>query len=184
MTFQSDKYRIEIFDDPSFASDSSDNVNTYDLIHFEKEDYHYPSVYGIQVYDDNELLKSAVIGSIGGGTSIHDSSAVVDNDRIIVCCADTLFCLSIPSLALIWRCQGDEATCFEVYNRRGSYIVHGEIQISRIDRNGNIMWQRSGADIFTTPEGLDTFTIDQDYILVTDWEYRKYKFNFDGELLD
>ena len=100
----------------------------------------------------------------------------------MLCC--TLFCLSIPTLELLWRCQGDEATCFEVFSYKDSYIVHGEVQISRIDRDGNIKWQRSGADIFTTPEGLDTFIINHDYILATDWEYRRYKFNFDGELLD
>lgn len=184
MTFQTDKYRIDIFDDALFASDSSDNVNDYDIIHFDKAEYTYPSVYGIKVYDGTQFLKSAVIGSIGGGTSIHGSSAVLDNDRIVVCCADTLFCLSIPTLELLWRCQGDEATCFELFNYKDSYIVHGEMQISRIDRNGNILWQRSGADIFTTPDDLDTFIINDDYILATDWEYRKYKFNFDGELLD
>lgn len=183
MTFQTDKYRIDIFDDTSFASGSSDNVNNYDLIHFDKSEYSYPSVYGIKVFDDNRLLKSAIIGSIGGETSIHNSSVVVEDDRVVICCADTIFCLSIPSLELLWRCKGDDATCFEIFKHNDSYIVHGELEISRINRNGNIMWQRSGADIFTTPEGLDTFIITKDYILATDWEYRKYKFNFNGELL-
>ena len=67
---------------------------------------------------------------------------------------------------------------------KDSYIVHGELAISRINRNGNIMWRKSGADIFTTPEGIDTFIIAKDYILATDWGYKKHKINFDGEVLD
>ncbi len=184
MIFLTAKYRIDIFEDTSFASGSSDNVNNYDLIHFDISEYIYPSSYGIKVFDDNRLLKSAVIGSIGGGTSIYESSIVIEDDQVVICCADTIFCLSIPNLEIRWRCQGDGATCFEIFKHNDSYIVHGELEISRIDKNGNIMWKRSGADIFMTPEGLNTFSITDDYILATDWGYRKYKFNFNGELLD
>ncbi|MGZ3840337.1 MAG: hypothetical protein ACXVMS_13780 [Flavisolibacter sp.] len=184
MTYQTAKYRIDIFDDKSVASGSSHNVNNYDLIYFNKSEYIYPSAYGIKVFDDNKLLKSAIIGSNAGGTYIHSSSAVIEDDRVVICCADTIFCLSIPNLELLWRCEGDDATCFEIFKHDDSYIIHGEIEISRIDAKGNIMWQRSGGDIFTTPDGLDTFIIAKDYILATDWKYRKYKFNFDGEILD
>jgi len=55
------------------------------------------------------------------------------------------------------------------------------MEITKLDKAGKIIWQNSGADIFTTLDGKDTFTITDKYILVTDWENRKYKFDFDGK---
>ena len=64
------------------------------------------------------------------------------------------------------------------------YIVQGELDISRIDKNGNIIWQQSGADIFTRMEGKDNFVLTENYILATDWENRKYKFDFNGNRIN
>ncbi|MHB1278837.1 MAG: hypothetical protein ACYC1Q_10600 [Bacteroidia bacterium] len=178
-----DMYRIELYRDPTFSKDSADSANHYDFVYFEKSDYDFLTIIGVKVFQDDILIKSAVMGSIGGGTGIHATSAIVENDRLVVCCSDTVFCLSIPELTLLWRTRADEATCFEIYSRHNSYIVHGELQITRIDKVGNILWQQSGADIFTTHDGKDSFVITDTYILATDWENRKYKFDFDGRRL-
>lgn len=182
--YKTDKYRIDIFDDQTYIEGSADNVNYYDFVYFDKSDYHFPLVYGIKVFQGGTLIKSAVIGSIGGGTAIHNTSTIIENDRLLVCCSDTIFCLSIPDLTLLWRTQADQATCFEIYKYKDSYIIHGEFEISRLDKNGKILWQQSGADIFTTLDGKDSFAINDNYILATDWENRKYKFDFDGQLIE
>ena len=174
------KYRIDIYADQTFTEGSADNVNQYDLVYFDKSEYHFPSVFGIKVFQKNTLIKSAVIGSVGGGTGIHDTSTIIENDRLLICCSDTIFCLSIPDLTLLWRTKADQATCFEIYKYQDSYIIHRELEISRLDKDGKILWQQSGADIFTTLNGSNDFEITDNYILATDWESRKYKFDFDG----
>jgi outer membrane protein assembly factor BamB len=179
--FTIDKYRIDINAERTFTEDSVDNVNHYDFVYFDESEYHFPSVLGIRIYQDDTLLKSAVIGSNGGGIGIHDTSAIVENDRFLVCCSNSIFCLSIPDLTLLWRTQADQATCFEIYKYHDSYIIHGELEISRLDKDGKILWQQSGADIFTTVDGKDSFVITDTHILVTDWENRKYKFDFNGQ---
>jgi len=179
--YTTENYRIEIYDDRTFTEGSADNVTQYDFVYFDKSEYHFPSVYGIKIFQDDILLKSAAIGSIGGGTVIHDTSTIIENDRLLVCCSDTIFCLSIPNLTLLWRTQADQATCFEIYKYQDSYIIHGEIEITRLDKDGKIHWQQSGADIFTTLDGKDNFVITDTYILATDWENRKYKFDFNGQ---
>jgi outer membrane protein assembly factor BamB len=179
--YTTEKYRIEIYDDKTFSEDLADNAIQYDLVYFDKYEYHFPSVFGIKIFQDDILLKSALIGSIGGGTAIHDSSTIIENDRLLVCCSDTIFCLSIPDLTLLWRTQADQAACFEIYKYQDSYIIHGEFEISRLDKNGKILWQQRGADIFTTLNGKDNFLITDNYILATDWENRKYKFDFNGQ---
>jgi hypothetical protein len=179
--YTTENYRIEIYDDRIFTEGSADNVTQYDFVYFDKSEYHFPSVYGIKIFQDDTLLNSAVIGSIGGGTVIHDTSTIIENDRLLVCCSDTIFCLSIPNLTFLWRTQADQATCFEIYKYQDSYIIHGELEITRLDKDGKILWQQSGADIFTTLDGKDNFVITDTYILAIDWENRKYKFDFNGQ---
>ena len=82
---------------------------------------------------------------------------------------------------MLWKTKGDEATCFEIFKYQDSYIVHGEMEITRLDRNGNIQWQQSGADIFTTLDGQDNFKLTDDYIIATDWQNRIYKFGYGGK---
>ena len=58
------------------------------------------------------------------------------------------------------------------------------MEISRLDKKGQIVWQQSGRDIWVTAEAIDDFVIYDNYILATDWDYFRYKFDFDGKLLE
>jgi hypothetical protein len=177
------RYKIDIFEDYTFKYDSNDNANQYDNVYFDKSDFKYSTVIGIRIFQDDKLLKSAVIGSTGGKTGIGKNSIIIESERLLVCCSDTIFCLSIPDLTLLWRKQADQITCFEIFKYLDSYIIHGEVEISRLDKNGNILWQQSSADIFTTLEGKDNFFVTENYIIATDWKNRKYKFDFNGTIL-
>lgn len=103
---------------------------------------------------------------------------------LVVCCSNTVFKLSIPELNLEWKTQADFAACFGIYYLDKDYLVHGELEITRLNKYGQIVWQRSGRDIWTTPEGYDDFGVFKNYILATDWRYYRYKFNFNGKLLE
>ena len=178
------KYKIELENDEYCTENSSDNLFNYDVVYFDQSEYDFPTRIGLKTFENGDLIRSAIIGSIGGGTGIHENSQLIEHDRIVICCSDSLFCLSIPDLNLIWKTKADQATCFELFKFEDSYIVHGEMEISRIDLNGKIMWQRSGADIFTTAEGTDDFQITKSYIRATDWENRTYKFDFEGTIIE
>ena len=88
--YQTGKYRIDIFEDGDSAEVSVEEINHYDLVYFEKSEYIFPTVFGIKVFEEDKLLKSAVIGSIGGGTGIHDKSVIIESDRILICCSDSI----------------------------------------------------------------------------------------------
>ena len=141
------QYQIDFFRDETFEEGSDGNTNRYDIEHFGKSEYVFPTMVGIKIFKDDILLKSAIIGSIGGGTGIHKTSIVCEHNRVLICCADSVFCLSVPSLELLWRTKADTATCFEIYKYQDSYIIHGELEISRLDEDGRIIWQQGGADI-------------------------------------
>ena len=51
----------------------------------------------------------------------------------------------------MWRTQADQATCFEIYKYEDSYIIHGEFEISRLDKDGKIIWQQGVCRPFSRP---------------------------------
>lgn len=137
--------------------------------------------YTIAIFLANNLLKRVLIQSSGGSTAIHKTSFVIEPYRLVICCSDTVFCLSIPDLQLLWKTKADDATCFQVFKHQSDYIVHGEMAISMLSHDGELVWEQSGADIFVTMHSsAEDFVITDNYILVTDFENRKYKFDFNG----
>lgn len=174
-------YQIDLFNYPFSRYSAVDSEEKYDLVHFEESEHEYPTIIGIKITNHDGFAKSALLGAQGGGTGVHKTSFIVEQVRIVICCSDTVFCLSIPDLSMIWKTKADEATCFEIFKYKTDYIVHGELEISRLSADGYIIWQRSDADIFTTLDSTDSdFIVANDHILATDWENRKYKFDFDG----
>ena len=95
-------------------------------------------------------LKSVIVGSVGGRTTNHKDAIIFEDTRFLICCSDTVLCLSIPDLTLPWRTQADQATCLEIFKYQDSYRVHGELEISRLDKDGKILWHHGGGDIFIT----------------------------------
>ena len=174
------KYIIEIFTDETYEVDSAENINEYDFEYLEAENEYNSTFVGIKLYENEELKKSILIGSEGGNTGINENSKIIEENRVIICCANKIFCLSFPELNLLWKTKADEMTCFEIFKKDNFYIVHGELEISKLDENGKILWQKSGADIFTTISGKNDFELNEKYIIATDWENRIYKFDYEG----
>jgi hypothetical protein len=174
------QYQVDVYRDETFRQGSADNLHLYDLEFFEESEYVFTTMVGIKVFEDQNLLKSAIIGAVGGGTGIHKTSVIYEDPRVVICCSDSIFCLSIPDLILLWQTHADQATCFEIYKYQNSYIVHGELEISRLDKDGKIVWQQGGADIFTTIDGGQGFELTDKFIIATDFENRIYKFDYDG----
>ena len=183
MQYKTGKYHLEIYEDSNYSKDAADNLHHYDFVYLKHSEYRCASIFGIKIYQNEQLLKSAVIGSTEGVTTLHDTSTIIENDRIVICCSDSIFCLSIPNLALLWQTQADLATCLEIYKYKDSYIIHGELEISRLDKDGKILWRNGGMDIFLTLDGNSHLIITENYILATDWDKRKYKFDFNGEII-
>ena len=175
-----EKYKIEIYSDETFEIDYTENLNKYDFQYFEDENKYNSTFVGVKIYENGELKRSTIIGSEGGNTGINENSKIIEQNRILICCADKIFCLSFPELNLVWKTKSDEMSCFEIFKKEDYYIVHGELEITKLNDNGKILWQKSGADIFTTVNGKNDFELTDKYIIATDWENRIYKFDYDG----
>lgn len=91
---------------------------------------------------------------------------------------------SEKSILLIGGLYVSDYSCFGIYKFNEGYIIHGELDIIMIDKNGNIKWSFSGRDIFVLPSGEESFTINGDKGYVIDWDGYRYDFDTNGLLCD
>ncbi len=178
-----EKQTIKFYNETDYKFDSNDNIKTYRKKFINGDKTSLTSLIGIELFEDDKLKSSCLIGSEGGGTGITGNSTLISYGGLVVCCSNTVFKLTIPDLNLEWETVADSATCFGIHYLDTDYVVHGELEISRLDKDGKIIWQKGGRDIWTTAEAFDDFAVYDNYILATDWDYNRYKFDFDGNLL-
>ena len=177
-----DGFQICCIDECNYKIDALDNVFQYRRIYQDDENCR-KSIHGIKIYQDRKLINSAIVASWGGCTTIHSNCVLIDDCNILICCGDSIFCLELPSLDLLWHVKSDDATCLEIFSMPNGYIVHGELEITRLDKKGNVVWKISGADIFVTKDGIDGFEIDKSCIIAKDWNNDVYKISLDGEVI-
>lgn len=114
--FAFETYTIEIFNDDDYNSGSADNVNRYAKEYHSDIGYYRPSSrHGIRIYNDETETNSCILLGYGGGTAIHENSALLDGDRLVVCCGDAVFCLALPELNLLWTTRADDVTAFQIF---------------------------------------------------------------------
>ena len=176
--FTTKKYEIDIDYHPTYKSGSADNLFKFGFEYLEKS---ASTIFGIKILENGVCLKSAVISAVGGETGVHNSALVLAEDRLTLCCGDKIFCLSIPALSLLWKTQADDFTCFQIFAYQDSYIVHGEINISRINHDGTILWQYSGEDIFMNMDDDIECELRADYIIANDFNNKVYKIGYNGK---
>lgn len=182
--FDFDGFEICLEDDNAFTIYSSDNYFKYDFVYHDEEAIYYQSSnHAIKAYKDEKIYKSAVICASAGAAGIHKNSAIIVEGDILICCANKVFSLSLPDLKLNWIKQFDFACCFQIFKNDSGIFVHGEVDVSRIDKNGNATWSVSFADITVTLDGKDSFIMRENFIEIEDWNNTKYKVNFDGKFI-
>lgn len=177
-------YTIKIQDEPNYAFDSVDNPISYESVYFDESDYQPTSKHGISISRDGQHLASALICGIGGATGVSDTSFIVKDDNLLICCCNLVYSFALPTLRLDWKKQFDLATCFALDPFQDDLIVHGELQISRIDTNGEVKWVFSGKDIFVTDDGMDSVNILGNRIKATDWQGTTYVLNEVGQIVN
>ena len=179
-----EKHLIKLYNEHDYKLNSADNLKSYDKVFINGDESIPTSLIGIEIYESDFLVSSCLIAADGGGTGVNPNSSLISYGGIVICCSSSVFKLTIPTLNLEWVTKADPATCFGIHYLDDDYLVHGELELTRLNKNGQIVWQKSGRDIWTTQEGVDDLAIYDNHILATDWSDFTYKFDFDGNLLD
>jgi len=168
---------IELIDEPTYSFGSADNVRTYPLERNLASGSHAGSTLGVLL----DGVPVAVFANGGGASGIHEHSAAFVDGLLYVAVGDSVVCLSVSPIDVKWSLQVDPATCFGVHfdHAHGAFISHGELEIARFSAAGELLWNSSGADVFS--EG---FTLRSDCIEAVDFEHRTYRFRYeDGRML-
>jgi len=182
VTLDYKEYTIELFDEQLHG-----NEVVYDNIYQPEKGREYQPVSqtGIIVYKDGVKISSALLLAVAGATSVSTDSVCIHNDNLLTRCCNIIFSLSLPGLKLNWMTEADWATCFSIYPYKDDFITHGEVDIARIDANGKIIWQFSGADIFVNLKDDIAFEMYDNHIALTDFNGGKYTIDYDGnEIVD
>ena len=174
---------VEIIDDLNYTLKSRDNASNYDKVYSDAGGFQPTSKHGIRLHRNGSEYASAIICEAGSATGIHKDSFVIHEDHLLICCSDKVYSLQLPDLTLNWSNRFDMATCFAIHRFRNDFIVHGEVEVKRIDVNGNIKWNFSAKDIFVVPDGADALKIDADKIELTDWAGNKYLLDEKGRVI-
>ncbi|MCA1623104.1 MAG: hypothetical protein LC768_04715 [Acidobacteria bacterium] len=136
---ETENYEIVIRDESSYIPNSADNKFTFDKQLFldEEEDY-ISSKHRVVVNCRNGESYSCVLLAGGGASGVHENSALIHGEKLLVAVGHFACCLSLPKLDVEWRTKSDWATCFGVYHssKHKCYISHGECDIARLSYSG------------------------------------------------
>lgn len=107
----------------------------------------------------------------GGGTTVHENSAFINGNEIVVAVGNYVCGLLLPILEIKWKTKTDLITCFGIHHSAGHrcYISHGECEIMRLSYSGETVWIASGQDIFT-----GEFVLNEDSVSVVDFNDERY----------
>lgn len=177
-------FEIEVFDDSDHRFGAADNKFNYSKYYFGESSKSFPvSRHGIKIYKSGKEFNDGIVIGFAGKTIVHKNSSLVENDSLILCCCDTVFCLTVPELELRWKLPLDPTICMQIFKLNKDLLIHGESQISCINKNGVIKWRFSAEDVFVSNTHEQEIIIDSDSILITDINKTKYKLSHKGELL-
>jgi hypothetical protein len=173
-------FTVNIINENNYTFDSADNVLPYEAEYGSLNHLH-SNKHGIRILRDEHEISSAIICANGVGTSVHETSFIIKNDSLYICCGEQIFSLNIPSLTLNWNKEVDTATCFEIYEFENDFIIHGELEITRLTETGEIKWHFSARDIFVNINGKKEFEIIGNTIKLVDWGNYEYILDGDGK---
>jgi hypothetical protein len=182
MVIQHKDFSIEVVDHADYTFNSGDNVVKYDVEYFDgeinNERIHPTSKRGVRVKQGEIEIASAIMGESGRGSYLDEHSFIVRNETLLVCCGNKVYVLAIPDLRIKWYKQLDFAACLGIYSFNNDLLVHGEVDVTRIDDMGVVKWSFSGRNIFVSLEISDT------NIKLSDSSGNRYFLNAEGKVVE
>jgi hypothetical protein len=166
---------VSVVDEPAYTSWVSDNnlrtSGTYPFIKNLEPQYQPSSAHGVWVNG----VPLALFAAGGGASGVHPRSCIYVDELIYLAVGDHVVCMRPFPFEYQWALQVDAATCFGVHFNEvhKAFIAHGELEITRFSPAGAIMWQSSGADIFS-----EACKLMPDYVEALDFNGLTYRFNY------
>lgn len=176
-------YQIEIIDETNLDDNQKALTRYQERQPYDRKVGEYDQLIGIRIYENEEPIGKVLLVADTYNV-LSEKGILLDNDRLLIACGNEVFCILLPTLELLWHTQVDMATCFQIVAYQDDYITHGEVEIVRLNKQGEILWQFSGKDIFVSPiERTPAFKITPQGIDLVDFNYEEYHIDFNGKLI-
>jgi len=179
------QYKLTILEDDQYTIESADNLRGYDNVYFDNtlSRYQVTAKLAILVNFNNEEITSAILCDIGPYAGLNERTFLIEDEHLYICFTDDLYCFNIPNLALIWKKRVDYCVNHGVQKIQNDLLVHGEFEIIRITKLGEIKWRFGGHDIWVNNNGFPEITILHDRIKLVDYQSNFYAIGFDGNTI-
>ncbi|RKE52748.1 hypothetical protein [Sphingobacterium detergens] len=179
------QYKVLINTDHQFTVESADNLRRYKRVYVDDSCDRYSNVsnVAILVKHGQDEVASAILCDIGVFTGLSESSFIIEENVLYICAGNKLYYLNIPDLTLKWKGQVDYVTNFSVQKLKDDLLVHGELEILRITKLGEIKWRFGGHDIWVNNDGHKEMTVLPKSIKLVDFQSNCYELDFDGNII-
>lgn len=125
-------------------------------------------------------IASAILCENGGRSGISKDILALEADRLWVCVGDAMYCMVIPTLEVAWFCHLDYGTNHSIHHFQEDFVVHANLGLVRITKQGEIKWKFSGGiGVFVPGDGR--LTIFDHHIELIDGNEKKFTINEFGE---
>lgn len=190
LTVKNESVTVELFFERNENQFEYNNQNSYDKIIELNEVSNWSNELNVVIIFPSKTQKVLIRG-IDGCLYLHSAeenensySVKLIENLIILSLGYTFFCFDIIEQKIKWKIRPDIAEIFEFYDLQDDFLVRGELEIHRIDKNGKIKWSFAGRDIWVNIEGKKEVQIIDNKIYLIDFENNEYVINFEGQILE
>lgn len=174
-------YEIELLEDELSQVDLAKSSNKFNFEYGDKKNITVKLA--VFLKKEGVIIRSAVLYGNKGITCIHEKSAIVFDDMLILCVSSNVFSLYLPSLELRWVKEFDKTACLQLFKTSESYLIHGESAITRITFTGKVIWSYSDKTIFRPKQRKNSLKLTARGIEIKDGSSGKHLLGYDGRLL-
>jgi len=191
LTVGNDSWTVELWFENKRAGNEVIETKSYSKTIDMSDTGYLGSFLAIKTTNNRGDTKSCLITGIDGGSYLHvaddkDKSQSVKllSESLILSSGFTFFSFHMDRQEIEWKLRPDMGEVFEFYDLQDDYLLRGELEIHRIDRNGNIKWSYGGRDIWVNIDGKREVSIENNKIILTDFESNVYVIDFNGQTLE
>ncbi|MBQ4119338.1 MAG: barstar family protein [Clostridia bacterium] len=178
MVLKNDKFNVEIKKINIDTNDENFDY-IYDFERYKDEELH--SVLAIKIITAVKETQIALYCDFCGD---YKCCTVLNNEKLLIAKFNTVYEINLISGEARYKQFNDLAGTMGLYKVEDGYIIHGEMEIVKLDYKLTTVWRFGGADIFASPQGNDSFKISNDKIELIDFENNHYTINLNGQLIE
>ena len=113
---------------------------------------------------------------------LSEDTVILDGNLLIICLFNELVVYDIVQNKLHYHVEFDRYQLFSVFKFKSGYFIWGECENRFLNKNFEVVWECSGADIFYNCDVENILEVTDEYVSVYDWLGNKYYYNEKGEI--